>query len=115
MGYVSAAVAKPPSGMLIYYAFFTRKTDSDTYHVLPNLLDFLGTYDAKEPTYFGSSYGISYTPNAYFQGLGYGFNWSLVSDLWILPAFGSLYPFSSALVAPHAGGCEYTEEPDGRA
>jgi hypothetical protein len=79
MGHVSNA-AFHSAVFLIDCAFATRKTDADTYHVVPNLLDFLGTYDAKEPTYFGSSYGISYTPNAYFQGLGYGFSWSLVCD-----------------------------------
>lgn len=61
-----------------------RKTDADTYHILPNLLEFLEMYDVKQPTFFGSSYGISYTPNAYFQGLGYGFSWGLVSQLRVV-------------------------------
>jgi hypothetical protein len=61
-----------------------RKTDADTYHILPNLLEFLQTYDVRQPTFFGSSYGISYTPNAYFQGLGYGFSWGLVSQLQVV-------------------------------
>lgn len=55
-----------------------RKTDTDTYHILPNLLKCLESYSPAKPTFFGSSYGISYTPNAYFQGLGYGMSWGLV-------------------------------------
>ncbi|KAI5452498.1 hypothetical protein NCC49_000661 [Naganishia albida] len=62
-------------------ALWVMKTDADTFHVLPNLLDFLQAYNPREPTYFGSSYGISYTPNSYFQGLGYGFSWSLLRTL----------------------------------
>ncbi|GHJ89726.1 hypothetical protein NliqN6_6128 [Naganishia liquefaciens] len=62
-------------------ALWVMKTDADTYHILPNLLNFLEAYDPKNPTFFGSSYGISYTPNAYFQGLGYGFSWGLLRTL----------------------------------
>jgi hypothetical protein len=62
-------------------ALWVMKTDTDSYSIMPNLLDFVLSLDPFEPTYFGSSFGASYRNMHYFQGLGYGVSWNVLETL----------------------------------
>lgn len=63
-------------------ALWVMKTDIDSYHILPNLLDWVvDELPPTEPSFFGSSFGTSWQNKHYFQGLGYGFSWSVLRTL----------------------------------
>lgn len=63
-------------------ALWVMKTDIDSYHILSNLLDWIvDNLPPMEPSFFGSSFGTSWQNKHYFQGLGYGFSWSVLRTL----------------------------------
>lgn len=62
-------------------AIWYFKTDEDAYTIMPNLLNHFLSLDPREPTYTGSTLGISYRPHMYYQGLGYGYSYGVVKSL----------------------------------
>ncbi|CAO1632493.1 unnamed protein product [Parajaminaea phylloscopi] len=60
---------------------FAMKTDDDTFHVIPNLLDIFANLSCSTNYYIGTSWGCSQPFPFHFGGLGYALSWPLVAWL----------------------------------